>query len=597
MTVPSTPAHTIQQRLWFFGLPGVFYSLALWTLLDRQDSLSTPLVVALSIGLSVTAAIYILITAEKARLSSLLPALAMGVLLGSMSYFSLYARLMEAPFGRGLNESTIAVSVLTSMIATYIFVPFYRTAIERRERANHYPSLFEFAWSVPVIAVTAFLFMGAVWLVAWLCAGLFELIGISALADLYNQAWFSFPFSAGVAALGVGTLRHREGILISLKTILLSLVSMVAPVFATVIALFLGILAVRGFEAISLNMSPVGSLSAAMIAGIIFFNAVIREKGRAENKILQGTAVVIALSLAVLLIPTAYGLWIRLEAEGFTPRRIEAVLVVILLGAYAVIYGLSAILKAHWGLARQANIMLALVTLLIGIGMHTPLYQPEIWSVGSQEKRILTKGELTRDDIAFLAFKVGPQGRAALERFKTTEPFQEEAKTVEMIEKALAAETSYAFRYPSTSETPKPVRDLLQTPQATIRPSGEVPEGVLTYLEKHYPLIFSQSNETALVALRFERGEKSFWLFTIPQGLKMAEIIFLETDEEGEPTVLWKDKKEFNNQEDLRTFIDKWRTEKFSLEVMSLSLPTIGGEAVLPLDSLRMDAKPVEEGP
>lgn len=81
------------------------------------------------------------------------------------------------------NETIFWTCWLANLLICYISVPFFRTVFEQGKPANHYPSLFQFAWNLPVILLIAGLFNAALWIVLWLWISLFNVIDISFLRN------------------------------------------------------------------------------------------------------------------------------------------------------------------------------------------------------------------------------------------------------------------------------------------------------------------------------------------------------------------------------------------------------------------------------
>src|SRR5262249_9220296 len=66
-----------------------------------------------------------------------------------------------------------------------------------------YRGYFDVTWKHAVQAVLAVVFVGALWLLLFLGAALFQLIKIDFLAELLNRRWFSIPVSTLAFSLGL----------------------------------------------------------------------------------------------------------------------------------------------------------------------------------------------------------------------------------------------------------------------------------------------------------------------------------------------------------------------------------------------------------
>ena len=432
------------ERLLFFAVPGALQGLALWALVEASD-MAAPLQFSLALLLFATPLAYFLSTTGARRLEPALFALALGGGIAVLAYLSQLGRVDTISGGDGgISPCAAVVSGVGAVLISYIALPFYRTVRERREAPNHYPSLFEFAWSLPVIVVTAGLFVGVAWLVLLLIGGLFNVIGISALADLYREAWFAMPFTYAAGALGIAVVRQREGVVLAMRGIILALLSVLAPFYAVATAIFSVALLIQGIDSLWDEVSPVGVLSSATIAGVVFLNGVLRDEGNIENSWLRWSVRIIAVVIVIFAALSVYGLWLRLGMEGLTPARIIAVIIVALLGLYTICYVLAVGMGGRWGIARQGNVLLAGVVMATAIYLQTPLFQPERWTVQSQTARVLAENIISIQDINLFAFELGVPGRDALEQFADDDNFSDE-RNRDQIRSALAADTRYGW--------------------------------------------------------------------------------------------------------------------------------------------------------
>ena len=94
---------------------------------------------------------------------------------------------------------------LSGILAVLIAAPLFQTIRDEGAWRFPYARLHRHAWTDAVIGAASLFFTGITFLLAWLIASLFDVIGIDAIKDLLQEEWFGWML-AGFAFGGA----HRD---------------------------------------------------------------------------------------------------------------------------------------------------------------------------------------------------------------------------------------------------------------------------------------------------------------------------------------------------------------------------------------------------
>ncbi|MEG3154880.1 DUF4153 domain-containing protein [Sphingomonas sp. RB1R13] len=360
------------------------------------------------------AALSFSITVEQKRLWwSAAFALAWGAVIGLVGYFTLsynhIATMFEWPF-------------LSGLFAVLLAAPLFQTVRDAGAWRFDYVTLHRHAWSDAVIGFAGLVFVGIAFILAWLLAALFDLIGIDVLKQLMKEDWFGWILAGFSFGSAVGLLRERDALVANLQRLVTVVLSVLAPVLAVGLGLFLLSLPFTGLGklwASSLPTTPL-MLSAAAFA-VLLTNAVIGDgvgnEDRRPGRILQQSALLLCLCVLPLAVIGAVSLAQRVDQHGWTPERIWGVLCV----AVALIYGAAGWWSVARGrmdfdaLLRPLQIKMALGLCAVALFLALPILDFGAISTRSQMDR-LARGLVTtaKFDWRAMAFSFGPAGRRDL---------------------------------------------------------------------------------------------------------------------------------------------------------------------------------------
>lgn len=323
--------------------------------------------------------------------------------------------------GRQGTPPLFAFSAAALFIAHHLILPADR---ERRLIAS-YPAYFDAAWMAGVQLALSVAFAGAFWLLLFLGAALFRVIGLDFLGDLLKQGWFAFPLTGLAFATAVHLTDVRDGLIRGVRTIALMLLSWLLLVLTVLVTGFLAALPFTGLDGLWETGNATALILAAAGGMIVLINAAYQD-GRPDN--LPPAVLRVAVRVAAVLITplvgiAIWGLSLRIGQHGLTPDRIIASACALVGLAYALGYGVGALAPffrkgSPWMKALETtNTVVAVLVVAVILALFSPLADPARLSVADQMAR-LQAGTVAADkfDYGFLRFESGKVGRAALAR-------------------------------------------------------------------------------------------------------------------------------------------------------------------------------------
>jgi hypothetical protein len=334
---------------------------------------------------------------------------------------------------------------LAGLFALLIAAPLFQTIRDEGAWRFPYARLHGHVWTDAVIGAASLAFTGVSFLLAYLIAQLFDLIGIKFFTDLLREDWFSAILSGFAFGAALGLLRERDALVATLQKLVLVVFSVLAPVLAFALVGFLVSLPFTGLAPLwdsGVPTTPVLLSAAAGAVGLI--NAVIGD-GKAygsSNRILRGSALLLSICILPLAVISALSMGARIGQYGWTPDRIWGLIAVIVACVYGVAY-LVSVAKAVRAKApldwddhlRPANIKIALGICGLALFLAMPILDFGAMSARDQVARL--KSGKTKEgefDWKAMAFDFGPKGRVALTALsKSGSEFQQESAKAAMM--------------------------------------------------------------------------------------------------------------------------------------------------------------------
>jgi hypothetical protein len=309
-------------------------------------------------------------------------------------------------------------------IAAGLFIAHHliQPAEAERRIVAAYPAYFDITWMHGVQLVLSVGFTGAFWILLFLGASLFKLIGIDAFQKLISEEAFAFPATTVMFAAAVQLTDVRSTLVRGVRTVALTLLAWLLPLMTLIAAGFLASLPFTGLEPLWKTRAATALLLTAAAHLIVLINAAYQDGDEAPPTVLKWAARIAGVLLIPIALLAAYGLALRVGQHGLTPDRVFAAAFVLVASGHAAGYALAAVRPGPWmkGLERT-NVLMAFVILALLTALFTPIADPARLSVNDQVRR-LERGTVkpAQFDYAFLRFDGGRHGRAVLERLKTS---------------------------------------------------------------------------------------------------------------------------------------------------------------------------------
>jgi hypothetical protein len=290
-------------------------------------------------------------------------------------------------------------------------------------------------WNLDYRVVHAHILTNIVlWFVAWgfvlitfllvlLLAELFQLIGITVLHDLLRKPWVPWLLVGGALGAAIGLLRDRDRIVGTLQRVATAILSLLAPILAAGLVLFVLALPFTGLEPLwEQTRATTPILLVCILGAVVLINAVIGSGSaddEARPRLVRWAAAALAAVVLPLAIVAAVSTGKRIAQHGFTPDRLWAAVFIAITVAGAAAY-LFALIRGRSGwpdLLRTLNLRIAVGICLVALFLALPIVSFGALSTRDQVAR-LQSGRIApgKFDWAALRFDFGPSGKSALDR-------------------------------------------------------------------------------------------------------------------------------------------------------------------------------------
>ncbi|MDQ2077793.1 DUF4153 domain-containing protein [Marinimicrobium sp. ABcell2] len=337
-------------------------------------------------------------------------------------------------------------------VALFILAFFFRTW--REHGRLEYSGLLENSWRNALTLAFLALFILVFWLLLFLWAMLFGVIGIEFFIDLFIEPEFIYPVTGLVVGWGLGLIRGRESLIATVRNLCEALTRALLPLVALILILFLAALPFTGLT----PLWDTGFSAALMLwlAAILlyFFNAVTAEHEQPFGKspYLRRLLIVALLLLPITVLLAGWSLGLRIDQYGITLGRLRGGLVLLFVGLFS--FGYAALILLDRGLVlsrfRRWNILVGGALALVLILIHTPVLDLHKWSAQSQVARLESGTTNPEDfDALYLRFNLGAYGTNALRSLQADEWVADNTELKENIDNALTATTRWRRQVPA----------------------------------------------------------------------------------------------------------------------------------------------------
>lgn len=310
-------------------------------------------------------------TLERPRwLWSVLFAAGAGLVVGLVTYWN------GRPESWGAGEGWQLVSAL---LAIAIAAPLFQASRDSGRWNLDYAVVHAHILTNIVLWIVAWGFVLLTFLLVLLLSNLFQLIGIGLLHDLLDKEWFPWLLNGGALGAAIGLLRDRDQIVGTLQRVATAILSVLAPILAAGLVLFVLALPFTGLQPLwDQTRATTPILLACVVGAVVLINAVIGS-GAAEDearpRIVRWAAAALAAVVLPLALVAAVSTGKRIAQHGFTPDRLWAAVFIAITVAGAAAY-LFALLRGRAGwpaLLRTLNLRIAIGICLVALFLALPI--------------------------------------------------------------------------------------------------------------------------------------------------------------------------------------------------------------------------------
>lgn len=485
---PSTRANSDDApwplRPWIMAAICAAAGLAFWLLVEHVDETRATSWRVVGASFVAVASLSFVLTVEKRRwLWALGFALAWGLIVGLVGWnthgYNRGGEVVEFPF-------------LAAIFAVLLACPLFQNARDEGGWRFSSGNVHTHVWTDAVIGAASIAFVGVVFLLAWLIAGLFDVIGIDALKELLQEPEAGWPLAGFAFGAAVGILRERDALVGTMQRLVMVVLAVLSPVLALALVLFLLSLPVSGLSGLWESWASAAALTmAAALGAWVLLNAAIGmgDDDQPANRVLRWSAMALALVVLPLAGLAMTALALRVGQYGWTPDRLWAVVC----AGVAIAFGLAgwwSVWRGRGGFApvvRTLQTRLALGVCGVALLLALPIVDFGAISARDQVARLRSGATELKDfDWAAMAFDFGPEGRAVLARMATNGSAAEQQRSAQL---ALAAKSRWeiADRYRGDADAAdnayihKPIAEKVRA-----FPEGRaVPRGVLNRLDRN----------------------------------------------------------------------------------------------------------------
>jgi len=338
-------------------------------------------------------------------------AFASGLVVGMVTWWT-------GGFGNGVKAEPW--HLVCALLAVAIAAPLFQVARDEEGWRFPYRAVHGHAWTNVVLWFAAWAFVLVTYLLLYMLGQLFDLIGIGLLSRLLDKNWFWYLVMGAAFGGAIGLLRERDRVVLTLQRVVTAVSSVLAPVLAAGLILFLLAIPFKGITLLwqtTKYATPI--LLSCIVTSLILANAVLGDSKEDEPRspLLRWGAIGLGIAMLPLALIAAISTGKRIHQYGLTPDRLWAMTFVAIATAYGLAYLVALVRRRlDWGEdVRRANLKLAFAVCAIALILATPLAAFGALSARDQIARIRDgRTPPERIDFDALAFDMGAAGRDVL---------------------------------------------------------------------------------------------------------------------------------------------------------------------------------------
>ena len=314
------------------------------------------------------------------------------------------------------------------LLMMLLVLPWLQRRIDPAPAASFYSDFYTKNWHNALTLLLVFVSNALFWLVLFLWAELFELIGIRFFDRLFFHTDGFVSVAIGVVSASAAVLaRVQNRLILALQNLLTLIATGLLPLMAALALLFIAALPFVGFDAISARTSAAGLLTTLALL-LLFLVTIVWHPQRQRLPYYAPLRGMIRLAVAIAPaypILAAWALWLRIAQYGWSPERLYAVLITTVALVWTAGYCLSVLVirrepQKMQGYVAPATGLLALTFLVL---IHTPALDPWRISVESHMARYQS-GRINAEQVSlYMLSSAGRKGREAMLRLQKDPKF------------------------------------------------------------------------------------------------------------------------------------------------------------------------------
>jgi hypothetical protein len=359
-----------------------------------------------------------------------------------------------------------------------LVMPFLQARLIDGHWRSRYELLFSSAWNNKLLLWQAGVFTGLFWLLLFLWAQLFQMLGIDFFKSLFREPLFVYPVTSivfGVALALIGSVERFTKIVLEQT---LNVLKWLALLAGLILVLFTVALVVELRSLIVWGNKAIAAVWLLWLVAVIVLlvNAAYRDGSVAKPyPRALGLALRCAVPLTVVIaFVAAYALWLRVDQYGITVSRFWGCVVAGAAVLYSVGYALAARHGDHWMRSiAGVNVVTALYLIAVLTLALTPVLSPHRIAANSQLAMVLAAPSDANEyesRVDYLRFNSGKYGRDRLEELRRIEDHPRAEQLRSDANAALARQNRY--------DTPQlDISTLLA--QMTVRPPDRTVDAAL----------------------------------------------------------------------------------------------------------------------
>lgn len=372
-----------------------------------------------------------------------------------------------------MGHRVIALA-LALIMAGYILLVYVQSYQKHRKFFYDYRTLFYHGWNNIHWLLLAGVFTLVYWLLILLWVSLFKILNITIFEKIFFSKLFILLTVPAALGLGIALVREKESIILALRGVTFLLLQLLMPIVTAIVLLFVVALPFTGLQPLWDTRLTSWILVALMMLMIIFINISYQEGEHTPSRFWRWQTYLLIAALPLLAGLSLYSIWLRVEQYGLIPKRVYSLVIVVVLGCYGLGYLYALCAKRGW-LPRlpQVNVVMSIIVISLALLLHTPPLDALKLSAYHQYQR-LARGQVDAEkfDYATLVYKLGPFGRAMVDRLLQEQKHPQHAAIAKKIEQTRSAGSYWA----ATQVESKSAEKIQAQHVIWINGKGKIPE-------------------------------------------------------------------------------------------------------------------------